>query len=110
MEEDSSGLPIDPEELQTVIEEAETRAVVLQGCIAQEEAKMEAYKVRGGERRQRERGGGGERRGIIIILFFQLENIRRKHNYLPLIMEVLKILAKKGELVKLVEQVSLLAR
>ena len=39
-------------------------------------------------------------------LSVQLENIRRKHNYLPLIMEVLKILAKRGELVTLCEQVS----
>ena len=35
----------------------------------------------------------------------QLENIRRKHNYLPLIMELLKILARRGQLVPLVEQV-----
>ena len=35
----------------------------------------------------------------------QLENIRRKHNYLPLIMELLKTLAKKGELVPLVDKV-----
>lgn len=40
-----------------------------------------------------------------VLLSIQLENIRRKHNYLPLIMEVLKILAKKGQLVTLVEQV-----
>ena len=39
-------------------------------------------------------------------LSVQLENIRRKHNYLPLIMDVLKILAKRGELVTLCEQVS----
>ena len=38
-------------------------------------------------------------------LSVQLENIR-KHNYLPLIMEVLKILAKRGELVTLCKQVS----
>ena len=43
---------------------------------------------------------------ILLVFFLQLENIRRKHNYLPLIMEVLKILAKRGELVKLCEQVS----
>lgn len=36
---------------------------------------------------------------------FQVENIRRKHNYLPLIVEVLKVLAKRGELVQLCEQV-----
>ena len=38
------------------------------------------------------------------VALLQLENIRRKHNYLPLIMEVLKILAKRGELVGLVEK------
>ena len=36
---------------------------------------------------------------------FQVENIRRKHNYLPLIMELLKVLAKQGNLVPLVEKV-----
>jgi len=35
---------------------------------------------------------------------YRVENIRRKHNYLPLIMEVLKTLAESGELVKLVEK------
>lgn len=42
---------------------------------------------------------------VHIFVFLQLENVRRKHNYLPLIMEVLKILAKRGELVGLVEKV-----
>lgn len=32
---------------------------------------------------------------------YQIENIRRKHNYLPLIMELLKALAKEGKLVPL---------
>ena len=41
----------------------------------------------------------------LLLSFLQVENIRRKHNYLPLIMEVLKILAKRGELVNLVEKV-----
>lgn len=36
---------------------------------------------------------------------FQVENVRRKHNYLPFIMELLKVLAKKGDLVPLVEKV-----
>lgn len=35
---------------------------------------------------------------------YQVENIRRKHNYLPLIMEILKILAKEGKLMILYEQ------
>ena len=35
---------------------------------------------------------------------YRVENIRRKHNYLPLIMEVLKTLAEAGELSKLVEK------
>lgn len=35
---------------------------------------------------------------------YQVENIRRKHNYLPLIVEILKILAKEGKLTTLYEQ------
>ena len=33
---------------------------------------------------------------------YRVENLRRKHNYLPLIMEVLKVLAESGELSKLI--------
>ncbi len=36
---------------------------------------------------------------------FKAENIRRKHNYIPFIMELLKILAKEGKLVPLVKEV-----
>lgn len=35
---------------------------------------------------------------------YKIENIRRKHNYLPLIVEILKILAKEGKLMPLYEQ------
>lgn len=35
---------------------------------------------------------------------YQAENIRRKHNYLPLIVEILKILAKEGQLLPLYEK------
>ncbi|XP_044751810.1 ubiquitin carboxyl-terminal hydrolase isozyme L5 [Coccinella septempunctata] len=35
---------------------------------------------------------------------YQIENIRRKHNYIPLIIELLKILAKEGKLVPLYEE------
>ncbi|KAK2165522.1 hypothetical protein LSH36_49g07011 [Paralvinella palmiformis] len=37
---------------------------------------------------------------------YKVENIRRKHNYLPFIMEMLKILAQEGKLVNLVEKVN----
>lgn len=35
---------------------------------------------------------------------YKLENIRRRHNYLPIIMEVLKTLASQGKLVELVNK------
>lgn len=35
---------------------------------------------------------------------YQIENIRRKHNYIPLIMELLKLLAKEGKLMSLYEK------
>jgi len=35
---------------------------------------------------------------------YKIENIRRKHNYLPLIMEILKTLAQEGRLTELVEK------
>ncbi|XP_031551437.1 ubiquitin carboxyl-terminal hydrolase isozyme L5-like [Actinia tenebrosa] len=38
------------------------------------------------------------------MLRYKVENIRRKHNYLPLIMELLKILANNGKLVSMVEK------
>ena len=40
----------------------------------------------------------------------KVENVRRKHNYLPLIVEILKLLGKEGKLVPLVEKVSYLLR
>lgn len=35
---------------------------------------------------------------------YQMENIRRKHNYLPLIIELLKMLASDGQLLPLYEK------
>ncbi|VDN60157.1 unnamed protein product [Dracunculus medinensis] len=39
---------------------------------------------------------------------YKIENIRRRHNYMPFIVELLKILAKENKLVHLVEQTKLL--
>eukprot|EP00794_Sanderia_malayensis_P015688 gene15688-17270_t len=38
------------------------------------------------------------------MLRYKVENVRRRHNYLPFIMELLKLLGKRGELVPLVEK------
>jgi hypothetical protein len=43
----------------------------------------------------------------MITFFVKVENVRRKHNYLPLIVEILKVLGQEGKLVALVEKVGL---
>ncbi|KXJ29517.1 Ubiquitin carboxyl-terminal hydrolase isozyme L5 [Exaiptasia diaphana] len=67
-------------EFEDIVVSINTEITRLQGLVAAEDDKMLRYKV---------------------------ENIRRKHNYLPLIMELLKILANQGKLVPMVEKVSL---
>lgn len=42
----------------------------------------------------------------VVLYHFQIENIRRRHNYLPFIMELLKVLAEDGKLIGLVEKVA----
>ncbi len=44
--EDNSGLPDDLETLQMILEEADAKILSLQGRVAQEENKMERYKVK----------------------------------------------------------------
>ena len=43
--DESSDLPSDPEQLANIIEEAENKVVTLQAKIAEEESKMERYRV-----------------------------------------------------------------
>jgi len=40
---------------------------------------------------------------------YQIENIRRRHNYLPFIVELLKVLAEQGKLVEITERAKLKA-
>ena len=57
--DDGSGLPGDLEQLQGVIEEAEAKIFSLQGSIAEEQAKMEGYRVRSHSQTAYVCGGGG---------------------------------------------------
>eukprot|EP00118_Oscarella_pearsei_P028927 m.3288 g.3288 ORF g.3288 m.3288 type:complete len:365 (+) comp9227_c0_seq2:22-1116(+) len=70
-------LPASADELQALLETVEEQLGSLKFKIGTELEKVEGYKM---------------------------ENIRRKHNYVPLIMELLKILAQKGDLVPLMKK------
>ena len=48
--EDSSDLPSDPEELQAVIEEAESQIAALHDTLSEENTKTARYRVGGGAR------------------------------------------------------------
>lgn len=74
MEDD---LPKDAEALGSKLQEIQDEVARLELVIAQEEAKFAQWKA---------------------------ENIRRKHNYVPFLLNLLKILAEKGELTPLVDR------
>jgi len=74
METDSQQTPAD---MQTLVQNIESEISRFQSLVTNEDDKMIRYKI---------------------------ENIRRRHNYLPFIMELLKVLARKGDLMPLVEK------
>jgi len=76
---DSLQVPTTLEDLQAKQVEIDERLKVLKQQIIQEEEKLKNWKV---------------------------ENIRRKHNYIPFFVNLLKILAEKGELIPLIQKAS----
>jgi len=72
-----TDLPQSKEDAKLLLEQVEAEVKSLQQKITFEEDKMKNWK---------------------------LENIRRKHNYIPFVVNLLKILAEKGQLVPLLEQ------
>eukprot|EP00112_Aurelia_sp_Birch-Aquarium-sp1_P006748 Seg1738.16 transcript_id=Seg1738.16/GoldUCD/mRNA.D3Y31 product="Ubiquitin carboxyl-terminal hydrolase isozyme L5" protein_id=Seg1738.16/GoldUCD/D3Y31 len=66
-----------PGEIQNLLQNIESEIARFQSLVTNEDDKMLRYKI---------------------------ENVRRRHNYLPFIMELLKVLAKKGDLIPLVER------
>ena len=66
--EDSSGLSCDVDELQVVIEDSEASLTTLQEKMAQENTKIERYKVRGGREREVLCVCEGGREGKIVCL------------------------------------------
>lgn len=69
-------LPESKEDLQNLLERISTEISNYQQDVSEEEAKFQRWKV---------------------------ENVRRKHNYIPFIFNVLKMLAEKNQLMPLVD-------
>lgn len=75
--DDQEALPSDPAELKTQLAQVQARTVELKATIEREEARFQGWKE---------------------------ENIRRRHNYVPFMFNLLKVLAKKDKLDGLIEE------